>query len=261
MVYNNFIIDLDVNILDNKFFENVIGEMKPFLEEHNFKTDENGRFIGETAAFAVEYNEQRQMYILKRAAVEENRVGEFDEVNSWLFDDSQTARDAEAVGIDFVNTMRDSLGIKLKRAKVTDVDLPSADKNGALTVSGFAKKVLDVFPQFKDDYKVHIAHYGNFLYLNFYAQTLVPQIRATLTEDTKKGKKKLYELMELGYLQGDRETVNSVVALLAAAAYKDNAMKEKVLALLADDTHLQNSVSTFIPVFEKNKKLVSALIK
>ncbi|MBE6727778.1 MAG: hypothetical protein E7562_03920 [Ruminococcaceae bacterium] len=247
--------------MDNRFYDNVIGEMKPFFEEHSFVSHDDGSFRNETKAFLVEYNEARQMYLLKFAEVDNGNVGEYSEVCSWLFDDSQSAKDAEAVGIDFVNTMRDNLGIKIKRPAVSDVDLPSADKNGALTVSGFAKKVLDVFPQFKDDYKAHVAHYGNFLYLNFYSKTLIPQIRTLLNEDNKKNKKKLFDLIETGYLQGDRETVNAVVTVLAAAAYKDDDMKAKVLALVEENKHLYNSVNAFIPVFASNKKLVAALIK
>lgn len=247
--------------MDNRFYDSVIGEMKGFLNENNFVSHDDGSFRNETKAFAVEYSESRQMYILKAAEVDEGNIGEYSEVCSWLFDDSQSQKDAEAVGIDFVNTMRDTLGIKIKRPPVSDVDLPSADKNGALTVSGFAKKVLDVFPQYKDDYKAHVAHYGNFLYINFYSTTLVPQIRELLKEDNKKSRKKLFDLMEVGYLQGDRETVNAVVAVLAAAAYKDDDMKAKVLSLVEEDKHLYNSVNTFIPVFASNKKLVSALIK
>ncbi len=247
--------------MDNRFYDNVVGEMKPFFDEHNFVLQEDGSFKNETKAFLVEYSEDRQMYLLKSAEVENGNVGEYSEVCSWLFDDTQSAKDAESVGIDFVNTMRDSLGIKIKRPPVSDVDLPSADKNGALTVSGFAKKVLDIFPQYKDDYKSHVAHYGNFLYVNFYSKTLVPQIRELLKEDNKKNKKKLFDLMETGYLQGDRETVNAVVAVLAAAAYNDEDMKAKVLSLVEEDKHLYNSVNAFIPVFASNKKLVAALIK
>ena len=246
--------------MDNRFYDNVVGEMKPFFDEHNFVLQEDGSFKNETKAFLVEYSEDRQMYLLKSAEVENGNIGEYSEVCSWLFDDTQSAKDAESVGIDFVNSMRDSLGIKIKRPPVSDVDLPSADKNGALTVSGFAKKVLDIFPQYKDDYKSHVAHYGNFLYVNFYSKTLVPQIRELLKEDNKKNKKKLFDLMETGYLQGDRETVNAVVAVLAAAAYNDEDMKAKVLSLVEEDKHLYNSVNAFIPVFNSNKKLVAAFI-
>lgn len=261
IMYNKKNTFFGVGILDNRYYEQVIAEMRPFLDEHGFVSRDDGSFRGEAKAFKVEYSEPRQMYLLLGADVTDGEPGEFSELSAWLFDDTQTAKDAGSVGVDFTATIRDTLGIKIKRAPLSDVDLPSADKNGALTVSGFTKKVLDVFPQFKDAYKEHVAQYGNFLYLNFYGETLVPQIKAVLRENTKKGKKKLFDLMETGYLSGDRETVNAVVAVLAAAAYGDEEMKALVLDAVAEDKHMQSSVAGLIPMLDKRKKLHDALIK
>lgn len=247
--------------MDNRFYDNVIGEMKPFFDENGFVSRDDGSFRGETKAVRVEYDEPRQMYLLKLADVTDGNVGEYSEVSAWLFDDTQIAKDAESVGIDFTNTLRDSLGIKPHRAPVTAVDLPSADKSGSLTVSGFTKKVLDVFPQYKDAYKEHIAQYGNFLYLDFFADTLVPQIKNILNENSKKTVKKLFELLDLGYVQGDRETVNAVVAVVSAAVCENAELKAAALAMLENDKHFQQSVAAFIPVFERKKKIREALLK
>ena len=247
--------------MDNRFYDNVIAEMKPFFDEHGFKLQEDGSYLGESKSVKVEYDEERQMYSLKLADVTDGAAGDYSEASSWLFDDSQNAKDAAAVGIDFVATVREKLGIKIKRPVVTEVDLPSADKSGALTVSGFTKKVLDVFPQYKEPYKAHIAQYGNFLYLNFYSESLVPQIRAVLTENSKKTVKKLFELLEGGYVRGDRETVNAIVACVAAAVYDNTELQAAALDMLEGDKHFQSSVSTFIPVFARKKKLREALLK
>lgn len=247
--------------LDNRYYDSVITEMRPFLDENGFVFGEDGSFRGGSKAFKVEYSEPRQMYLLLGADITDGVPGEYSELSAWLFDDTQTAKDASSVGVDFISTIREVAGIKIKRAPLSDIDLPSADKNGSLTVTGFAKKVLDVFPQFKDAYKEHIAQYGNFLYLNFYGETLVPQIKTVLKENNKKGRKKLFDLMETGYLHGDRETVNTVVAVLAAAAYGDEDMKQKVLDVIEEDKHMQNSVNTLIPLFGSRKKLAAALLK
>lgn len=247
--------------MDNRFYDNVIAEMKPFFDEHGFKTQEDGSFIGESKAVKVEYSEPRQMYLLKLAEVADGKAEEYSEVSAWLFDDTQNAKDAGSVGIDFIGTVRDSMGIKIKRAAVTEVELPSADKTGALTVSGFTKKVLDVFPQYKEPYKAHIAKYGNFLYLNFFAESLVPQIKAILTENSKKPLKKLFELLDGGYVRGDRETVNAIVVCVVAAVYGDEKLQANALAMLEEDRHFQSAVSAFIPVFASKKKLREALLK
>ncbi len=247
--------------MDNRYYDNLIGEMKPFFDENGFVCRDDGSFRGETKSFRIEYSEERQMYLLKVADFTDGAVGEYTEISSWLFDDTQNAKDAESVGIDFTATVRETLGIKLKRAKITDVDLPSADKNGSLTVSGFTKKVLDVYPQYKDAYKEHIAKYGNFLYLNFFSETLVPQICTVLKENNKKTSKKLFELLENAYIGGDKETVNVVVAVLAAAVYTDNSLKVPALNLVTENNHFQTVLAAFIPTFATKKKLIKALVK
>lgn len=251
----------EVDILDNRFYDNVIAEIKPFFDEHGFVARADGSFQSDERAVKVEYNEDRQMYLLLLADISSGEVGEYSEVSAWLFDDSQNAKDAAAVGIDFTGTLREKMGIKLKRPAVTAVDLPSADKSGSITVSGFAKRVLDVFPQYKDAYRAHVAKYGNFLYLDFYADTLVIQIKSILTENSKKTVKKLFELLEYGYVHGDRETVNSIVAVVSAAVCEDEELTAAAYEMLESDKHFQSSVAAFIPVFAKKRKLREALLK
>ncbi len=238
----------------------VIKEMSPFFEENGFKLQEDGSYLSDKKAALVEYSEERQMYILKTAEVEDGKVGEMLEASAWLFDDSQNAKDAEAVGIDFVSTLRDSLGIKRTRSTTAQVELPTAS-NGNYNISAFTKKVLDIYPQFKDTYKAHIAKYGNFLYLNFFGETLVPQIKTVLSENNKKSVKKLYEMLENGYVQGDKDTVNAIVACVAAACLDNDTVAANASVMLQADTHFKNAVGEFAIALNKNAKLKAALIK
>lgn len=248
--------------MDNRYYDKVIEEMQPFLDEHSFKNEKDGSFKNDKKSFKVEYDEARQMYTLSVADIEEGIIGEYSEINAWLFDDSQTARDAVAVGVDFVGSLRKNMGIKIKRsASGAEVELPTFTKGGSMTVTGLAKKMLDFFPSLKEDYKNHIAVYGNFLYLNFFGEYLVPQLKAVFLSGNKKQIKKLYDLLADIYVKGDRDTVNTIVALLCAAAYNDEAAKKAVIEALGDDKHFKSSFENFLPVFSKNKKLLAALIK
>jgi len=249
--------------LDNRYYENVISEMKPFIEEQGFVADDGGIFTNEKKAFEVIYDEARQMYILSVADIlEDNSYTEYKELNSWLFDDSQTAKDATAVGIDFVNSLRKELGIKSKRQVLgDDIALPAANKSGAMNITGFAKKMLDVFPALKDEYKNHIAQYGNFLYLNFFGEYLVPCLKKLFDEGNKKQIKKVYDVFEDAYVKGDKETVNVLVAVLCAAAYNDKKADSNIRLMLEEDKHFLSSFDGLLPVFSKNKKLMKALLK
>ncbi len=249
--------------MDNRYYQNVITEMQPFIEEHGFTVLEGEVYSNKNKAFTVVYDENRQMYILSVADVsEDGALGEYRELNSWLFDDSQNAKDAASVGIDFVNSLRKELGVKIKReVRGNEIELPTANKSGTMNINGFAKKMLDVFPPLKDEYKNHIAKYGNFLYLNFFGEHLVPCVKNLLGEGNKKQMKKLFDVLEDAYVKGDKETVNVVVVVLCAAAYKDDTVAENIRTMLADDKHFLSSFEGLQPIFAKNKKLMSALIK
>lgn len=248
--------------MDNRYLDKVIAEMQPFFDENGFK-EVDGVYKNDKKVASVEYNDDRQMYVLKTADIAEDGSYELSEISAWLFDDSQNAKDAVAVGIDFTSSLRDELGIKRTRSATaaSAVDLPTASKDGAYNVSAFTKKMLDVFPTLKDDYKAHVAYYGNFLYLNFFGEKLVPQIKAVLFENNKKKVKKLFDVLQNGYLQGDRDTVNTIVAVVAAACANDEAIKANVIEALDDNKHFIDSVTQFIPVMLSNKKLSAALLK
>ncbi len=250
--------------MSNNYFDNVINEMKPFLDEQGFVSSAEGVFSTATHKIRVFYDENTLMYKLYLSifSEENDEFGEESEINAWLFDDTQNAKDAESVGIDFVATLRKALGIKVKRAVASNsVELPTASKSGNMTVVGFAKKMLDVYPAIKDDYKEHISIYGNFLYINFFGEHLVPQLKNTFSSGSKKQVKKLYDVFEDAYLKGDRDTVNIMVALLCASAYKDDQITAVIREMLDVDKHFLQSFDNFLNVLPTNKKLFKALVK
>ncbi len=246
--------------MDNRYYDNVIAEMQPFLDENGFKSVEDS-FINDNKKIAVVYDETKQTYSLLIASKDdEGNFGEMTAINTWLFDDSQNAKDATSVGIDFTVSLRKELGIKTVRKNVS-VELPSANKDGAMTVTGFTKKMLDVFPVLKDDYKEHIATYGNFLYINFFGEKLVPQLKNLFTTGTKKQIKKLYDVFEDAYVKGDKDTISIMVAVLSAASYNDEKCTDSIELMLADNNHFLQSYKNFAVKLPASKKLFNTLVK
>lgn len=247
--------------MDNRYLENVIKEMQPFFDENGFKAVDDV-YKNDKKAVAIEYSDDRQMFILKTADIQEDGSFELLETNAWLFDDSQNAKDAVAVGIDFTSTLKSQLGIKQRvNASANAVDLPTISKDSGYNITAFTKKMLDVFPALKDEYKAHVSHYGNFLYLNFFGENLVPLVKSVLLENNKKNVKKLFDVFQNGYVQGDRDTVNVIVAVIAAACVKDDTAKANAIAALGDNKHFIDSVTQFIPIVASNKKLSASLLK
>lgn len=246
--------------MENKYFDSVLSEMKEIIDEAGFKVE--GNYLkNESKSVKIEYFEDRQIYQIAIADVVADVEGDYKVLSSWLFDDSQTARDAESVGIDFSDALRKELGIAKKNKSIANVDLPSAQASADNDINAFAKKMLDIFPALKDEYKAHIAHYGNFLYLNFYGEHLIPRLVRLFEEGTPKQIKKFYNTILDFYVDGDNDTVNTVVVILAAAAYKNDTVTTKIREMLDSNKHFLTSFNMFLPYFAKNKKLKSTLIK
>ena len=242
--------------LDNRYIGKVLEEMQPFFEEQGFKADKNGEYIKEDAGVSVEYDEARQMYLLKL----KKDGGEYTEISSWLFDDSQSERDAVSVGIDFTETLRESFGVKKNVRTERMVDLPTAQKDGA-DIATFAKKMLDVYPGLKEPYRAHVQKYGNFLYLNFFGEYLVPQLHSVLFAGNKKDIKKAFSVFESTYINGDKDTVNAMLAVIAAAVCDDSVAAENLAKTLEENNHMLKAVTELVPRVKTNKKLSAALLK
>ena len=236
--------------------------MKPFFDENGFKEMSDGSFANEKKAVKVAFDDERQMYVLSTALFdEEKNLGEFAEITSWLFDDSQNEKDAVSVGIGFTTALKRDLGIKSIRNAMSGVNLPTASKSDSMDITAFTKKMLDFFPVLKDQYKLHISTYGNFLYINFFGEALVPQIKGLFTNGTAKQIKKFYDVLEDVYTKGNMETVNILIAVLCASAYKTPDIDTKIKGMLKDNSHFTLSYTSFAPILAKNKKLQEALIK
>ena len=247
--------------MDNRYFDKVIEEMTPFIEEQGFSLFGDGAYKNEKKAFKVEYDNDKQMYVLNIADIDEdNNIGEFSQAGAWLFDDTQNAKDASFVGIDFVDILQKSMGIKTKSVRNAQVELPTADGD-KYTISTFTKKVLDTYPQLKDTYKDYIAAYGNFLYLNFFGTYLIPLMANTVNEKTKKSAKKIIDLIEPAFVKGDNEASNAAIACIGAVCLKDSETADAVMNILNENTSLKNAVESFSGVLKSKKKLKSILVK
>ena len=249
--------------MDNRYFEFVVLEMENFFTEQGFnKAEEEGVYKNSAKQIKIVYDEEKQVYRLFGADVTEEGVGEYAELSAYLFDDSQTKRDAASVGIDFVDTLRKNMGVKTQRKNSSgEIDLPTNKKVGTVTVDGLTAKLLAVYPEFKEIYKASVAKHGKFLHLEFYRENFIPRINRTISEGNRKQTKKLFDMLSECYITGDREACTLIVATVTAAVYSDTALFEAAKEAMGEGSYLIPLVTNFIPELKKNKKLQSALIK
>lgn len=245
--------------MDNRYYDKVLSEMQSFFEENGFKA-ENDNFLSNEKAVSIKYDEEHQVYNLYIADITDGNVGEFALISSYLFDDSQTEKDALSVGIDFVDTLRSKLGIKAVRKNAAgDIDLPSAKKGDAVTVNTLTTKILAIYPVLKDVYKQEINDKGKYLYLNFLTTYAVPEIRKTLDTANKKTIKKLIDTLTELFIHGDNDTSTVIVAILASAIGKNADRFKAAVEHMESCSNLVASVNNQISLLGKNKKFTEAV--
>ena len=245
--------------MDKKYFDTIINEMQVLLDGQKFIKD-GDIYKNEQKAVKIEYNEQAKQFVLLVADVIDGEVAEFSTASSWLFDETQTERDAAAVGVDFADTLRIQLGVKKERTTAS-VDLPVADKSDTATVSALTQKLLATFPQFKEAYKASVQKYNKFLYLDFFTENFVPAIKQLMETGTKKQNKKLFDMLSDMYNTGNGETTDAVVAIICAAIYGDEKRLQIFAEHTADNKHMATAVREFLKILSNNKKLQSILLK
>lgn len=245
--------------MDNKYFEVIVKELSPFFAENSIEA-KDGYYANENKSIKIDYAEDRKTFTLSVADIEDGNAGDYREINAWLFDESYNEKDAVSVGLDFAISLRKEFGLKTTRTLNNIVDLPTATKNGATNVTAFSKKILDVFPALKDEYKNHVSIYGNFLYLNFYGEHLRPRLIRLFEEGTKKQIKKFYDIIDVAFRKGDRDTVNTAIIILVAAAYKNQKVTDRIREMLQEDKNFLSAFESMIPFFASNTKLVKTMI-
>ena len=229
--------------MENKYFKIIISEMQPFLSEQSFKTvkgeDEfSAQFESKTAGISVVFEEGTSLVKLLYAPIEEDEKGEIKALSSWLFDDQHTDRDAKSIALDFVDSLREEMGVKQNVVrKSSEIELPGKGAPGTSpNIEAFCARFLAICPQYKDAYKEHILKYNDLLYSDFFAETAVPHLKAVLDEGNKKQCVKFFDFLDEMYAQGDN-TVGAVITAVilegvfgsdlaaydaAAAAYMGN---------------------------------------
>lgn len=249
--------------MDNRYYDQVVAGMREFLDEQGFQANKDGSFSNEKKLFRIEYDEKKQTYMLQVADPVEAGDPIFKTASSWLFDDSQTAKDAEAVSIDFVEELRRQLGIApVRKKRYGDVSLPTkADAGDTPNVLVLCQKTLAIFPQFKDEYKAHVEQYGEFLCIDFFSKTLVPKLHELLQQNNKKQLKKVLEMLSQMFVEGDRMVGNViVVTILCGAIGTDRALYDTAYEAMKELPHLQTAVRYAFERLPKDKKMKKMLL-
>ncbi len=216
-------------VLNEKARETILNGMKPFMDECGFK-EKDGYYTNDKRSFSVDYDESRRQFILNVAEVRPDDfdgAGAYSEQAAWLFDEHHDEKDAELIAQDFCDTLRGLMGMKVAFASgMREVSLPNKAAPGTTPgIEAFAQRFLTLFPQYKETYKDELAQRGEFLYDHFFSSYAVPLLREYVQQNNKKQIKKMFDMLEDYYSEGDRVVTSTIsYSILSEALGTDEAL-------------------------------------
>ncbi len=242
--------------MENHFFDVVLKQLEEFIKEQGFEKREDGSYQNESKCFKIEFDETQGLYNLYLADADDQP--EFATVSSWRFSDEKGEKEATTIGRDFLDTLQTKMGVKANVVKsAANIPLPKKSSSKTNDINALAQQMLAVFPKYKDAYKEHVAEYGEFLYINFFANTVVLDIRQALDEGSKKPLKKIFDVLCNVYVEGDRTTQNAIAVTIITGAISDSKERfETAISYIGDCTYLKTAITQLNREYNaKNKKL------
>lgn len=113
-----------------------------------------------------------------------------------------------------------------------------------------AIRLAVLYPEIKDEYKVHLAKYDEFLCEHFFMNNINPRVYATIKENNPQKMKKLFGILNEIYIDGTNEVQDVIVVTMLSSYDYQGDMWQTVLDYLNDSVD-----EAFIRV---NKKIKSS---
>lgn len=245
--------------MDKENYKIISDGVFEILKSKNFNIEkfEKGEYFTDgKKAFMVDYDDEKQLIILKTALLEEGEGVAWKGLSSWLMDDNATDRDKESIKNDFCDSVLEALGAKAGAKGVQKIEMPSKKKNAdSIDIESFAARFLAIFPEHKDEYKQNVAKYGEFLYDDFFRKAGVKELQNVFEEGNKRHIAKYFELLNNAYANGEQSVAATVVYTILCGVIYSNKPYEKELELQLQKYPYLNTAVRNAKMILKNDKV------
>ena len=209
--------------MENKALDLIAGRLEAVLEKQGFKrqkgkvNEEKGEailFIGETTVYSVLYNTEGKMFELRSTAMTDEGPddGDWKSISNWIFDpETDSTREAESIANDFCDTVDDTK----RRAMVRAAQRKKAKQEGDDSPGPvfFYKRLVNVFPDLRDDIAEEDAAYEEFRAVTFAKASIVPRMDALGKKKGSAPLKKACQFMDDFHKTGDLD-VRSIITMV-----------------------------------------------
>ena len=214
--------------------ERVEETLKPqgFSKEKIQSTDDNelvSLFTSENMAYSVIYYRDKMHMILRESAMtDEGPDNNWRTLATWIFDpDRDTMKEASSIANDFCDAISAPSAVKkAKQAKKT-----KKGEDGNADPLFFAKRFITIYPEIQDEIRNEQDCYYPFRGATFAKESIAPRIAKTVHEGKAGELKKLGNILNSQYVNGDFDTRSIItIVVLNAIPQEDMSKFEEYLS-------------------------------
>ena len=240
----------------NEAFKIIEKNLETINGELGFKksetTDISVTFTGEKGSYRLVHDAESGVLSFECAYAGEGEEVQFNTISRTLFDLAVVEeRDAKSTS----NEVRDELERMFNARKPVDLDkikMPKAvsrtkAKNGSVSydTDSLANRFGVLYPEFKDEIKLNIATYGEFLPETFFTEHGNAKVLDVIQNGTAAEQKKLFKMLGEVFEDGTNEVQDIIAVTILGEMKNDPAMMEVA------DKYMTEYMSG--PVHEVNK--------
>lgn len=211
----------------NKAFSIVCDKVLAALEPQGFKqhkidgADDNeivALFTSEAVAYSVIYYRDKMHMVMRSCTMtDEGPDDDWKVLGTWIFDpENDKEKDAQSIGNAFAAAVESPTVIK--RVKQTKKKSKSDDGNADPVF--FAKRLVKVFPELKDEIKNEEDCYYPFRGVTFTREHVVPKVEVLLRQGNKAEITKFISVLSAQYVNGDNDT-RSIITIVILNSIDD----------------------------------------
>lgn len=245
--------------MEEKAFELIASQTEKVLEKQGFRRqkgkveEKDGTavvFVGENTAYSILYNKAGKQFELRSTLMTDEGPddGNWKSISNWIFDpETDTTKEAESIANDFCTTLDDSKRRAAIRAAKRKATKDNDNNPGPVF---FYKRMVSVFPELREEIAEEREAYEDFRAVTFARAHIVPKIDALGKKKTSQQLKKVCNLCEEFYKNGDMD-VRSIITMVIFNGVSVES-RDNMLAYMSD---------TFQKYYKKCEKYKTKTVK
>ncbi len=183
-------------------------------------------YTSEHIAYSVVYYKRKKHMTLETCQMtDDGPDNEWKTLATWIFDpETDSLKEATSISNDFCDTLDNT-----KRTKPLRNTKKKKDEDGTANPKFFAKRLINVFPELKEEVKAEEDCYNPFRGVTFTKTSVMPKINALMNSSNKEDIKKLASILNAQYDAGDMDTRSIITIVILNGIETSNVTNKDLL--------------------------------